>query len=247
MLLCMSPFIAHRFNLRAEAGDLLIVARLDRLARSTRDLLNILHQLAEKGAKFKSLHDPWCDTSTPQGELLVTILAGFATVERHLIKARTDDGRKRAKARGVRFGRPGKLDQHQRQEALQRLANGETLVDVARTFGVIQLLLVGSTALSCRQAWPRDGAKIIALHRTVADAVQRLLAQLGGNVRQRGVRLAWLNQRDIFVGVRSAERIKNTFSDDAPILNFCRTFGHHRSPSPANQYCRCRALTRSPF
>src|SRR5215831_484833 len=81
---------------RIEAGDLLMVTRLDRLARSTRDLLNILHQLAEKGAKFKSLHDPWCDTSTPQGELLVTILAGFATFERHLIKARTDDGRKRA-------------------------------------------------------------------------------------------------------------------------------------------------------
>jgi DNA invertase Pin-like site-specific DNA recombinase len=102
------------------------------LARSTRDLLNILHALAERGAKFRSLHDPWCDTSTPQGELLVTILAGFATFERHLIKARTDAGRKRAKARGVRFGRPRKLDQHQRQEALQRLANGETLVDVAR-------------------------------------------------------------------------------------------------------------------
>jgi DNA invertase Pin-like site-specific DNA recombinase len=92
--------------------------------------------LAEKGAKFKSLHDPWRDTSTPQGELLVTILAGFATFERHLIKARTDDGRKRAQARGVRFGRPRKLDQHQRQEALQRLANGESLVDVARTYGV---------------------------------------------------------------------------------------------------------------
>jgi len=81
----------------------------------------------------------------------------------------------------------------------------------------------------------------------VADAVQRLLSQLGGNVRQRGVRLAWLNQRDIFVGVRSAERIKNTFSDDAPILNFCRTFGHHRSPSPANQYCRCRTLSPVAF
>jgi len=121
---------------RVEAGDMLIVTRLDRLARSTRDLLNILHALTEKGAKFKSLADPWCDTSTPQSELLVTVLAGFATFERHLIKARTDDGRKRAKARGVRFGRPRKLSQDQRQEALQRLANGETLVDVARTFGV---------------------------------------------------------------------------------------------------------------
>ena len=76
------------------------------------------------------------NTSTPQGELLVTILAGFATFERHLIKARTDDGRKRAQSRGVRFGRPGKLDANQRQEALARLTNGETLVDVARTFAV---------------------------------------------------------------------------------------------------------------
>jgi DNA invertase Pin-like site-specific DNA recombinase len=68
--------------------------------------------------------------------LMVTILAGFATFERHLIKARTDDGRKRAQARGVRFGRPRKLTPHQRQEAIDRLAKGETLVDVARTFGV---------------------------------------------------------------------------------------------------------------
>ena len=115
---------------------MLIVARLDRLARSTRDLLNILHQLAEKGAKFKSLHDPWCDTSTPQGELLLTVLAGFATFERHLIKARTDDGRKRAQARGVKFGRPPKLSAYQRQEALQRLAAGETQTDIARSYGV---------------------------------------------------------------------------------------------------------------
>lgn len=121
---------------RLERDDLLIVSRLDRLARSTRDLLNILHAIADRGAKFKSLHDPWCDTSTPQGELLVTVLAGFATFERHLIKARTDDGRKRAQARGVRFGRPRKMTPHQRQEAIDRLANGETLVDVARTFGV---------------------------------------------------------------------------------------------------------------
>ena len=67
---------------RLERDDLLIVTRLDRLARLTCDLLNILHALAERGAKFRSLHDPWCDTSTPQGELLVTILAGFATFER---------------------------------------------------------------------------------------------------------------------------------------------------------------------
>jgi DNA invertase Pin-like site-specific DNA recombinase len=121
---------------RVEASDVVIVTRLDRLARSTRDLLNILHALAEKGAKFKSLHDPWADTTTPHGELMVTILGGLATFERHLIKARTAEGRKRAKADGVQFGRPHKLDAHQRREALQRLANGDTLVAVARTFGV---------------------------------------------------------------------------------------------------------------
>ena len=119
-----------------EPGDLLMVTRLDRLARSTRDLLNILAAVAKAGAKFKSLHDAWADTSTAHGELMVTILAGLATFERHLIRARTDEGRKRAQARGVRFGRPRKLTVHQRQEALARLANGETQADVARTFAV---------------------------------------------------------------------------------------------------------------
>jgi DNA invertase Pin-like site-specific DNA recombinase len=121
---------------RLGPGDTLIVTRLDRLARSTKDLLNILDSVSKAGAKFRSISDPWADTTTPQGELLVTILAGFATFERHLIKARTDDGRKRARERGVRFGRPHALNHDQRQEALHRLANGDTLVDIARTFGV---------------------------------------------------------------------------------------------------------------
>jgi DNA invertase Pin-like site-specific DNA recombinase len=91
------------------AGDVVIVSRLDRLARSTLDLLTILRRVTEAGAKFRSLKDPWADTTTPHGELMVTILAGIATFERHLITARTDDGRKAAQARGVRFGRPPKL------------------------------------------------------------------------------------------------------------------------------------------
>jgi DNA invertase Pin-like site-specific DNA recombinase len=116
--------------------DMVLVTRLDRLARSTRDLLNILHQISEKGAKFRSLKDQWCDTSTPTGELLTTILAGFATFERHLILARTSEGRVRAKANGVKFGPPFKLNPHQRQEAITRLQAGETLISVARTYGV---------------------------------------------------------------------------------------------------------------
>src|SRR5262245_9519950 len=123
---------------RLEHGDVLIVTRLDRLARSTRDLLNILDDIAKRGAGFKSLHDAWADTTNAHGRLMVTILAGLAEFERELILARTSDGRARAKARGVRFGRPAALTPHQRQEALQRLGNGEAQADVARSYDVSQ-------------------------------------------------------------------------------------------------------------
>jgi len=118
------------------AGDILLVTRLDRLARSTRDLLNILDTISKAGAKFKSLADAWADTTTPHGELMITILAGLATFERHLIKARTDEGRKRAQARGVRFGRPIKLSAFQIKEALARREAGEPMGDIGRSYGV---------------------------------------------------------------------------------------------------------------
>jgi DNA invertase Pin-like site-specific DNA recombinase len=117
-------------------GDTLIVCKLDRLARSTRDLLNTLAEIAQRGATFKSLGDPWCDTTTPHGRLMLTVLGGLAEFERHLILARTSEGRKRAQARGVRFGRKLKLTAHQRQEALARRANGEALVEIARSYAV---------------------------------------------------------------------------------------------------------------
>ena len=98
-------------------GDTLVVSRLDRLARSTRDLLNILHEVSERGAAFKSLADAWCDTTTPHGKLMTTLLAGIAEFERSLIKARTDVGIKRAREAGVKFGRPTKLTKHQQQHA----------------------------------------------------------------------------------------------------------------------------------
>src|SRR5258705_10151534 len=114
----------------------LVVTRLDRLARSTRDLLNLLGAVADKGAGFKSLKDAWADPTTPHGRLMLTVLGGLAEFERELIRARTGEGRKRAQDRGVKFGRPSKLTAHQRQEALARLANGETQADVARTYAV---------------------------------------------------------------------------------------------------------------
>jgi DNA invertase Pin-like site-specific DNA recombinase len=117
-------------------GDCLIVTKLDRLARSTRDLLNTLAEIAQRGATFKSLGDPWCDTTTPHGRLMLTVLGGLAEFERHLILARTSDGRERARARGVRFGRKLKLTSHQRQEAIARRNAGEALVEIARSYNV---------------------------------------------------------------------------------------------------------------
>ena len=123
---------------RLESGDVLVVTRLDRLARSTRDLLNIIDAIGKAGAGFRSLHDAWADTTTPHGKLMVTVLGGLAEFERELIRTRTDDGRKRAKARGVRFGRPQALTAHQRKEAIQRLAEGAVQADLARSYGVSQ-------------------------------------------------------------------------------------------------------------
>ena len=117
-------------------GDCLIVTKLDRLARSTRDLVNTLAAIADKGASFKSLGDAWANTSTPHGRLMLTVLGGLAEFERHLILARTSEGRQRAQQRGVRFGRKPKLNVHQQQEALARRAAGEALVDIARSYAV---------------------------------------------------------------------------------------------------------------
>jgi DNA invertase Pin-like site-specific DNA recombinase len=117
-------------------GDVLLVTRLDRLARSTRDLLNILAEISAKRAGFRSLRDSWANTTTAHGRLMLTVLAGLAEFERELIRTRTGEGRERAKARGVRLGRKPKLTPHQRREALARREAGEPLVEVARTYAV---------------------------------------------------------------------------------------------------------------
>jgi DNA invertase Pin-like site-specific DNA recombinase len=98
-------------------GDTLLVTRLDRLARSTRDLLNTLASITSKGAGFRSLHDTWADTTTAHGRLMLAVLGGLAEFERDLIRARTGEGRERAKARGVKMGRKPKLTAHPMREA----------------------------------------------------------------------------------------------------------------------------------
>ena len=123
-------------------GDVVLVTRLDRLARSTRDLLNILDKIGKAGAQFKSLRETWADTTTPVGKLMITIIGGIAEFERELIRARTGDGIRRAKAAGVHMGRPPKLTKHQQREVLARLACGEeTLVEIARTYNVSHMTI----------------------------------------------------------------------------------------------------------
>jgi len=120
-----------------QKDDVLMVTRLDRLARSTRDLLNTLDEVSKAGAGFKSLGDPWADTTTPHGRLMLTVLGGLAKFERSLILARTSEGRARAVANGVKIGRKPKLTEHQRKEAIKRRDEGqESLVNIGRSFNV---------------------------------------------------------------------------------------------------------------
>jgi DNA invertase Pin-like site-specific DNA recombinase len=117
-------------------GDVVVVTKLDRLGRSTRELLDLIERIGSVGAAFRSLGDPLWDTSSSQGRLLSTLLAAIAEFERDLIRERTGEGRKRAMAKGVRFGRKPKLSEYQRKEALKRRAAGETLAAIAKSYAV---------------------------------------------------------------------------------------------------------------
>jgi DNA invertase Pin-like site-specific DNA recombinase len=118
------------------ADDVLMVTRLDRLARSTRNLLNALATITDRKAGFRSLGDAWADTTTAHGRLMLTVLGGLAEFERELIRARTGEGRARAVARGVKLGRKPKLTPHQQREALMRRADGEPVREIARSYAV---------------------------------------------------------------------------------------------------------------
>src|ERR1700756_3699253 len=117
-----------------KAGDVVLVTKLDRLGRSTRELLDLIEAISKAGASFRSLGDPLWDTSSSQGRLVSTLLAAIAEFERELIKERTGDGRKRAMAKGVKSAHKPKL--YQRQEALKRRAAGETLAEIAKSYAV---------------------------------------------------------------------------------------------------------------
>jgi DNA invertase Pin-like site-specific DNA recombinase len=125
-----------RLIARLAPGDRIVVTRLDRLARSTRDLLNVLGTITERGATFGVLDNPALDTGTAHGALLISMLGAIATFEREMILARTSEGRKRARQQGVRFGRPSSLSTFQANEAKQMREEGKSLQEIGRMFGV---------------------------------------------------------------------------------------------------------------
>src|SRR6201995_6182673 len=117
-------------------GDVVTVTRIDRLARSTFDLFAIVKQIVDAGGQFRSLAEPWADTATSTGRLMIAVLGGLADAERDLIRTRTAEGRSRAKARGQHMGRPPKLTPQQQKEARRRRAEGATLKELAKSYNV---------------------------------------------------------------------------------------------------------------
>src|SRR6202051_4574543 len=121
---------------QVEAGDVLMVTRRDRLAGSTRDLLNTLGTITDKKAGFRSLGDAWADTTSAHGRLMLTVLAGLAEFERELIRVRTGEGRARAKPGLIRRAGPQNLTPRRFKKALRRRDVGEPMRDIARTYNV---------------------------------------------------------------------------------------------------------------
>src|SRR5215217_9789685 len=128
------------------AGDTIVVTRRDRLARSTFDLFAIVRQIVDAGAQFRSLAEPWADTSTSTGRLMIAVLGGLADVERDLIRTRTSEGRSRAKTQGKHMGRPPSLTPAQKKEAIRRRAHGETLQELAHSYNVSRATISRLTA-----------------------------------------------------------------------------------------------------
>jgi len=142
-------------------GDVVLVTKLDRLGRSTRELLDLIESISKAGASFRSLGDPLWDTSSSQGRLLSTLLAAIAEFERDLIRERTGEGRKRAQKAGVKFGRKPKLSVYQRNEAIKRRAAGETLAEIAKSYAV-DISMISRLAPGFRVPFEADDASAAA-------------------------------------------------------------------------------------
>jgi DNA invertase Pin-like site-specific DNA recombinase len=126
----------NRMLAKLAPGDVVTVTRIDRLARSTFDLFGIIKRIVDANAQFRSLAEPWADTATSTGRLMLAVLGGLADVERDLIRTRTAEGRGRAMAQGKAMGRPPSLTPAQQKEATRRRAQGATLQELAHRYNV---------------------------------------------------------------------------------------------------------------
>src|SRR5215213_3685824 len=115
---------------RLAPGDVVTVTRIDRLARSTFDLFAIVKRIVDAGGQFRSLAEPWADTATSTGRLMLAVLGGLADVERDLIRTRTAEGRSRAKARGKHIGRPASLNTGTAERGYQTARGGRYVAGI---------------------------------------------------------------------------------------------------------------------
>jgi DNA invertase Pin-like site-specific DNA recombinase len=113
-----------------------VITRLDRLARSIRDLLHIIDTLKASGATIKALDDSWLDTGSAHGQLVLTIMGALSEFERQMIKSRCAEGIARSRAKGTVFGRKHVLDHGQKQRIAERFASGETMAELAKDYNV---------------------------------------------------------------------------------------------------------------
>jgi DNA invertase Pin-like site-specific DNA recombinase len=124
----------NRMLAKLASGDEVTVTRIDRLARSTFDLFGIVKRIVDANAQFRSLAEPWADSTSSTGRLMLAVLGGLADVERDLIRTSTAEGRSRAKAQGKAMGRPPSLTAAQQKEATKRRAQGATLQELADSY-----------------------------------------------------------------------------------------------------------------
>lgn len=118
-------------------GDVILIADLTRLSRSTRDLFSLVDQIEKKGANIKSLKENWLDTTTPQGKLMFTFMAGISQFERDLISQRTREGLEAARARGKKGGRKPKLDTNKKMAIYELYQQKKTSVkDLCNMFSI---------------------------------------------------------------------------------------------------------------
>jgi DNA invertase Pin-like site-specific DNA recombinase len=118
-------------------GDIILVADLTRLSRSTKDLFSLVDQIEKKGAYIKSLKESWLDTTTPQGKLMFTFMAGISQFERDLISQRTKEGLDSARARGKVGGRKPKLDSNKKKTVYDLYQKKEmTVMEICNMFEI---------------------------------------------------------------------------------------------------------------